>query len=479
MKKTFQNYFSKGGFALMFVMLVCAVFGVMDGGVLAADAAIAQGNYIPGDGDNAPPTTSGIGAGIQAPGEVLTTAIVKDMTDQILLSDYDKMIVEFRPEQTPFDTILRYVSQRPTKSLSVKWGQNDVKPMSTTTAAKYDVPTTPTETATLTLTNGKLFPKTGTIRVPSILGYEADGTTQSTNALQLYVQDRNYSLNTITVRAVNGPKATPTSPTTVPAIPAGTKLYRLGRAAGELDVQTEPYNALPTFDGNYCQSFKCQVELSKWFDKSKKNVEWDKRDMDDAAKYEYKREMEATHLYGTKGIVRDDSASDGKVKEVYLANGISSYIKGKYEYKTWDKKAIIALTQQAFTGNIGSKKRFLFAGSDLIAGISNVDYTQFKDITKDSETIFNLSVTTLKTAFGDIHIVHTPLMDEEGESTEGYLVDPQWIYKYTFENENTQDIDKAKLGQSNVDASITTEVSCVGVGYPACQLKVHYNASLT
>ena len=42
----------------------------------------------------------------------------------------------------------------------------------------------------------------------------------------------------------------------MPALPAGTRLVRMGRAATELDVQTAQFAALPQKDSNHCQIFK-------------------------------------------------------------------------------------------------------------------------------------------------------------------------------------------------------------------------------
>lgn len=39
-------------------------------------------------------------------------------------------------------------------------------------------------------------------------------------------------------------------------LPSGSEMVRMGRAAGELDVQTPQFSALPRKEYNYCQIFK-------------------------------------------------------------------------------------------------------------------------------------------------------------------------------------------------------------------------------
>jgi hypothetical protein len=583
MKKLFKDYFTKGNIAIMTLMIVCAIFGVMDGSALAATATATdfQGSTMPGIPDEVPNNTTGLDAGLQSPGNTLTDELVRNESDQILLSAYDKVITQFRPYLNPLDTLLRYVEQRPwdgDPSLEIKWGANDVKAVSTYLSSAY-VQNTALAAADIVVANAQLFATSQTIKViggvnevdtltvsgaatvagqvlitlngveqavsvlatstainiadlirataftnyttggpigttsvtftatqpgvtsaptfaangtgaaasfavktagSTVIGYLADGATADTRPLTLYVQARNYGTNTLTVVAINGPKTLSTDVSTyVPSLPAGVSLYRLGRAAAELDITTDAYNAIPTFVGNYMQSFKSQVTVSNWFKKSKKNVKWDKVDIEDAAKFEYKREIEASSIYGVKGNTRDTV----KNADVLTCNGISSYITQVFEYQIqnvskvggWDKNDLILFHEQLFSENVGSNKRIVFAGKSLLSSISMIDYTQFKDLERDTKVMFGIEWDTIKTIFGTTYWVHMPLMDEMGEATEGYAIDPQYLYKYSFEQQNVKNLDLVTSGIANADASVTTEVMCPALAYPKCHMKIHLN----
>lgn len=589
MKKLFENYFSKGGFVMLASMILCAIFGVMDASVLGAAATVTdfEGSSPNGPAEpaNVPNNTGGEAAGIQSPGNDITAELIRNESDQILLTAYDRIIVNFKPYLNPLDTLMRYVEQRPEgdASLEIRWGASDVKAVSATLTNAYTATSPGSQTADLVVSNAQLFAKTQTIRViagtnevdtltisagngteaatsvivelngtgysiPIVSGatainvadairawefpnwntggtvgtavvtftrtvqdvvvapvfisgtsgiagtfavttaggvlgsYAYDGVTPSTEPLSLYVQARNYGTNTLTVIATNGPRVTPTSMTTVPSIPANATFYRLGRAAAEKDIQTEPYNTIPTFSSNFMQSFKCQIEISKWFKKSKKNVKWDEADVENTAKFEYKREIESSFLYGTKSKIRDNGGETPK--DVLMCNGISKYITQSFDYEIseklpfgWSKDNLVDFHKQLFLENIGSNKRIVFAGADLLASISKIDYVSFKDISREVKVMFGIEWDTIKTVFGETYWVHMPLMDEIGESTEGYAIDPQYLYKYTFEAQNDRNIDKVTSGEAYVDASVTTEVTCPAVAYPKCHMKIHMTAA--
>ena len=57
MKRQFKNYFSQGGLVLALLMVLCAFFGVVDGGsamTAAATVTDMQGTHIPGTPANVP-----------------------------------------------------------------------------------------------------------------------------------------------------------------------------------------------------------------------------------------------------------------------------------------------------------------------------------------------------------------------------------------------------------------------------------------
>jgi hypothetical protein len=201
--------------------------------------------------------------------------------------------------------------------------------------------------------------------------------------------------------------------------------------------------------------------------KMDKAVDWNKEDQNDMAVYEWRLEMEATHLAGVKGITHDDTEGKG---DVYTANGVIRYIGSEYEYGVdgWTKDDFVKLTKQAFTGNNGSSKRVLFMNSDLMEEISLVEVNDQRDITKSVKVHWGIEFTSFRTNFGEILCIHHEQLDRLG--IKGILLDPNNLIKYEFEGENKQTIDNKKLGTANSTSDVTTETSCIGLKNPKCHL---------
>ncbi len=455
------------GLGMFLALLMCALLGVTDGVAMAAGlggdmdapalgndgAGTAEGQ--PGRNDKGTHLEGGTGND-NSHGASVGQALVE--APGLMQSDLDKAVLSILPYKTPLDTILRYCEKRNTDSIQVSWATVDIKPFMTTVTADYTEVST-AQTAKLSVSNTLIFAKTQTILVDGVTG--ADGKSP----LMLYVADKDDS--TITVIAVNGKMQTSKKITYVPGIDEGTKLFRLGRAAQEIDIQTESYTSYPAVFDNFCQSFKCQVEVSEWYKKSRKNLSWEKEDIKRHAIYEWKMEMEGSFLCGQKGHVWQQGKGD-----TYFAAGIMSFIDQKYEYSVWDKKALNALSKQVFSGNAGSDRRFFLMGSDLMEAISNINFQDMRDITKGSETLMDITWTTIKTNFGTLYCLNYQMLDEYGMGDQGIVIDPDYLYKYVFEAEHNQSIDKKSTGEANVDADVTTEVCCVALKYPECHMLV-------
>lgn len=78
-------------------------------------------------------------------------------------------------------------------------------------------------------------------------GSKYDADSEDTPDLILCVCGKDPQTNVPTVYAVNGEWDNATRQAIfLPAIPAGTTLVRMGKACGELDVQTGRFNNIPT-----------------------------------------------------------------------------------------------------------------------------------------------------------------------------------------------------------------------------------------
>jgi hypothetical protein len=202
------------------------------------------------------------------------------------LSDVDKRIVKIRPMATPIDQISRYAKASSCNSFEVKYysvGTREIKCTTNAVVAKQ----TSGASISLPVSDVNMFTLDDTIRVVGVKGvyddkgkkYESDN--DNTPDLILCVCGKDNTTNMPTVYAVNGEMdSTSKQPIFVPAIPKGTTLVRMGKACGELDVQTGRFNNIPMPETQYCQNFMIQVEQSTFDKIAAKEVNWNFSDIE-------------------------------------------------------------------------------------------------------------------------------------------------------------------------------------------------------
>ncbi len=230
----------------------------------------------------------------------------------------NRHIVEMKLESCPVDQILRS-SKRTNKSkdIRVKYYQIGQRPIKTTLATAITQTSTGAATA-LVPSNKSVFDSMDTIIFPEILGYKEDGTTRETlKPLMVRVVGRDASLNPLVI-AVNGVKnASQNNRWDLPAIPAGSLMLRLGRAAGEKDVETASYYNLPDPSEQYCQRYIMQAEESVIERMSAKVVDWDFSKQERVAMDDMRDGIERSGLFGIKSVGRYDNKGN-----VYTTGGI-------------------------------------------------------------------------------------------------------------------------------------------------------------
>lgn len=467
MKKTLLQNFS-----MLLLMIVCSFIGVdytmAEGGVPLSMESTGDGGVFEGE------------AGGKHTNEATTMEQSLRGDDWNLLSDFDKEVVKILPYKTPLDTLFRYAKSRPASAIEVFWVSADT-PGSMTTVATARTQANPLTSGDasvdLAVHNGNIFQVGQTILVPAMPGYDDAGVLDNSTQLVLYVKA--ISGNTLTVMAVNGikiPNIAADQYRAVPSIAEDVELIGMGPAAHELDVRWSPESVYLTKTSNYCQSFKCEVEVSNWYEKNNKLIDWNTADEKEMAKLNWKMKMERSFLLGQKGSVLD--SVKGSNKRVYMCNGIVRYINKQYEYTStgWTKDDFIGLSKAAFVGNSGSNVRILFVGSDLMEAISLVDITTQRDITSTVEVYHGITFKSIQTNFGKIMILHHELLDTCGYAEKGILLDPDMLFKWKFEGENEKQLDNEELGLRNSKSTTTTEVSCPGLKNPDCHLIVSKHA---
>lgn len=460
MKKSFKYLWS------MLLLVATALTGV------GADVMMAAATDLPDAGN-----TEGGEGGIATPPEGIATETQGRIEGDpdFYLKDIDQRITKIRPMATPIDQISRYAKAQKSDSFEVKYYSVGTRPI---TCKTNDAVSAQVSGASVVLPvdDVNMFTLDDTIRVVGVKAtYDENGVAydpddELTPDLQLCVCGRDAQTSMPVVYAVNGNKASDGQTTLVPAIAEGTTLVRMGKACGELDVQTGRFNNLPLAEVQYCQNFMIQVEQSTFDSIAAKEVDWNFSDLEEDGIYDMKLAQENTYLWGAKNKIAH-TTKDGMytwfTQGIWFMAGKDIEV-GSYDY---DKKAsiitdddLVDISKDLFVGTgIGNKRKVLFCGSDLLAAFSKIKSDKFR--LKDTVEVWNLKFKSWETDFGEILTIHHELFDMNGMSDCGFALDPEYLSKKTHVSWGRNVLDLKKAGIRNTNAVVLQEVSCLYLRY--------------
>lgn len=464
MKKKMKNMWGILGSLLLTVL---ALLTGASSGVLMADATALPDAGVTKGGEG------GIGNGNE--GIATESQGRQDGDPEFYTKDIDKRIVKIRPMATPIDQISRYAKAQQSDSFEVKYYSVGTRPISCKTSSAVEAQTTGASIS-LPVDDVNMFTLDDTIRVVGVKGlYDEKGVAYDTddeNApdLVLCVCGRNDSTSMPTVYAVNGNLDSKKQATLLPAIPAGTTLVRMGKACGELDVQTGRFNNIPTAETQYCQNFMIQVEQSTFDKIAAKEVDWSFSDIEEDGIYDMRLSQENTFLFGVKNKIYHTTKNG---MATWFTGGIWWMADKDIEVGEWDadkKCAVISdenlvdITKDLFVGTgIGNKRKILFCGSDMLSAFSKIKSDKFR--LKDTVEVWNLKFKSWDTDFGEVLTIHHELFDANGMSDCGFAMDPEYLTKKTHVSWSRNILDLKKAGIRNTDAVVIQEVACLYLRY--------------
>lgn len=413
-------------------------------------------------------TTSGIAGGTHIGGAPLTTSNMAEAAPGLLRNSIDERIVKIRPMSTPIDQLSRCGLSRRAGSMEVEYYSVDTKQTETTVKVTIEggVGVERSEnmfTHTVMTEADNIFDISETVLVPEVTG--GDGAP-----LVLYVLSRPAG-GGVEFAPVNGVVQTTMGKTKIsmPALDKGTRLVRMGRAASELDVQSPQFQALPRKARNNCQIFKMQVEQSTLARIADKEVGWNFSDQEEAAIIDMRLGMEKNFIFGTPAKLFDPE----KNEYVFLTGGIWSQTGRDYELPVsgLTENDLVGLCRAAFTGNNGSKRKILLAGSGLMEALSKLEYSK---IVRSGETRvkWGIEFKEFVSNFGTLYVLHSEIFDQCGHADDGFILDPNYMTKYVHVPFKAEKLDLRKSGQRNTDAVVLTEASCLVLRYPGAHMRV-------
>lgn len=393
----------------------------------------------------------------------LTTTITAKTSPELLEDTVESRIVKIRPAATPLDQITRCIGARRADSMKVSFYSVDMKAGHATVL--YEIPQKAASEGAvvkLSVADENIFAPTDTVMLPDVKATDAQGRPVVIGGYVVSVEEGaiNVRLNTLPVDEDEEP--------VIPAIAAGSKIVRMGRAASELDVMTGLYNSLPVKDFNYCQIFKAQIESSSLHSLARKEVGWSFYDQEEVAIIDMRLGMEKTFLFGHRN--RFD-LPDGS-GEVMLTGGIWEQAARDFSFGgKVDATTLPALMRQAFTASGGSRAKVMIAGSGLIERLSLLDYTRVVQAGGKS-VHWGIDFDTIVSKFGTLNVIHSEIFDLCGHENDAIIIDPEYVTKYTHIPFNAQSLNLKQAGVRNTDAIVMTEASCVVLRYPEAHVRV-------
>ncbi len=450
--------------------LLAVVIGASSGVTMAAASDLPDAGKVNAgaDGDGGTDPTAGIATETQGRA---------DGDPNFYMADVDKRIVKIRPMASPIDQISRYAKSSSCDSFEVKYysvGTREIKCMTTdaVTAMASGASTK------LPVSDTNMFTLDDTIRVVGVKGVTNPDTGQAyekddpnTPDLVLCVCGKDATTNMPTVYAVNGAMdSSSKQPIWVPQIPKSTVLVRMGKACGELDVQTGRFNNIPMPETQYCQNFMIQIEQSTFDKIAKKEVNWSFSDIEEDGIYDMRLAMENTYLFGVKNAIKHVT-KDGMI--TWFTGGLWWMAGKDIEVGEWDADKqcavisddnLVDITKDLFVGTgIGNKRKILFCGSEMLSAFSKIKSEKFR--LKDTVEVWNLKFKSWDTDFGEVLTIHHELFDMNGMSDCGFAMDPEYLSKKTHVSWARNVLDLQKAGIRRTDAVVIQEVSCLYLRY--------------
>lgn len=391
---------------------------------------------------------------------MITTSLTTQVSPTLLRSAIDERIVRIRPSSTPLDQISRMAGSRKCASMKVGYYAVDIKKGSTAVTREISGNFIGRqETVIVNVEDPGMFAPNDTMMFTGVHTESGDILTAfvtSVDNKQVSVMFANIFDNDTESEAIH------------PDIPSGTTVVRMGRAAGELDVQTSQYVAIPLKKENYCQIFKSQIEESQLQRLSDKEVGWTFSDQEEAAVLDMRMCMERSFLFGSKGVLRTPEGSD-----IMLTGGIWKQAGKQFSYSpdSFGGETVVKLMRMAFTESNGSTRKVLLAGSGLIEKLHSLDYDRVIS-SSQRVTKWGVDFDQIVSKFGTLYVVRSEVFDLCGMDNHGMIIDPEYITKYSHIPFSAERISFRKQGLRNTEGIVLTEASCLVLRFPDAHLRI-------
>lgn len=376
-----------------------------------------------------------------------------ETTEYLDMRDVQRKVEEYKPYQTPLLTLLSQNQVGSTDSWEKKYYAVDARGLYTTISAATTISSNIT---TLTVADSSIFTKLNTL---FFTGITTATTKIGSGRFLVGILLSKPSSTSIEVQLLNP------GTTNLAADFVGETVYRGGSAMNETAASTTPWGVLPDTDYNYVQNFMEQVEESEYQKLMKKEADWGMADLKRMAMEDFKMQRERTFLSGTRGV--HNVTIDGETKRIYTCGGflndtgIPALANQDLSLIGSSSATFVGWLKTFFTGNNGSKSRFLLGGADLIEAIEKVHVDNKFLMAKDTKVIYGIDWVRMVSTFGTLNIQYYEQLDLLGYEKWGLVIDQPNILTADLDGNgfNVRKIDKKTSGVAKVDSAAIEQAS--------------------
>lgn len=434
-----QKFSIKGIASVLIVMIVGLVLGTVFG-AFAAGTGIIYG------------VGTAVAGGTVTQQNVTGGDTYVEGTEYLDMPDIERRVMEYKQYQTPLLTLLSNQGGDSVASWEAKYYAVDARGMETTITSASAINNGYT---TLTVSDSSIFTKYNTVFVPALAGAAfVNAGVSLVGVITAFPET-----GKVTIKLLNPANAL------VAGDFAAKKVYRGGSAHNEKAASTTPWGIIPETDYNYVQIFMEQVEQSEYQKLMKKEADWGFNDLKRLAIEDFKIQRERTFLNGLRSVTNIDI--DGQVNRFYTCGGVLNDtgipVNSSFDLSAFvaSPNLIVPILKSVFTGNNGSKERFMALGADFVEAIEQANFKDKQIMAKETDTIMGIKVTKLVSTFGTLNMFYYEQLDLLGKEKTALIIDKPNIHIKDLAGKgfNVRPIDYKSTGVSNVDAAVIEQAS--------------------
>ncbi len=395
--------------------------------------------------ENLQPMPGTSGKNTQVPGQAATVSAAAEVTGGIasgnfIESDIDEELFRFNSDDTPLMNLMLKAKRVKVNSPEVEHYMIDEAKSQITVAADVEEQTQMQVTLPLLSQDQNLPRPYTTLLVKGVDGFNAAGNLRTPGKeLMLFVVAQDPTTNNPVVRAVNGRKTQEEDEfSTIPRIPAGTKIVILANSLYETQKEVDPDLIVPQPTKVYLQKRGMNQVVSDYFESQRKRIPFSKAIIAEQAIANFKVRGNRTLWAGRAGKFKLNVPRMG-LQYVYCTEGLRWQFKRELMHKgKWTVEDVIALAKMFFTGEDVPKTALLLAGKNLLEQIQCIDFSKHPEIQISTKVNpVGWSVTNFHTVFGDIEIKREPTLDRLGWSNSGALIGENRLVHYVYSAEHS------------------------------------------